>query len=47
MTQIGIGIGIGFVASAADALGTPGTDLYRTLLRDVDFYADLDSETAT
>jgi alkanesulfonate monooxygenase SsuD/methylene tetrahydromethanopterin reductase-like flavin-dependent oxidoreductase (luciferase family) len=36
----------GFVASAADAPGTPDHELYRTVLDDVEFHADLGYTTA-
>jgi alkanesulfonate monooxygenase SsuD/methylene tetrahydromethanopterin reductase-like flavin-dependent oxidoreductase (luciferase family) len=36
----------GFVASAADAPGTPDHELYRTVLEDVEFHADLGYTTA-
>ena len=36
----------GFVASAADAPGTPDHELYRTVLEDVEYHADLGYTTA-
>ena len=39
-------VDIGFVASAADAPGTSDAALYRTLLEDVEFHADLGYSTA-
>ncbi len=38
-------VDFGFVASAADAPGTSDAELYRTVMRDVDFHTDLGFET--
>ena len=39
------GVQFGFVASAADAPGTSDAELYRTVLDDIDWHADLGYST--